>query len=67
MLTHGMEKRLVDLEIRYTHLERQLDEMNSVLFAQQRTIDALEKQTHALRARIGDMGEANTNERPPHY
>jgi SlyX protein len=62
-----MEKRLVDLEIRYTHLERQLEEMNAVLFAQQRAIDALEKQVVALRGRIGDMGDEAFDERPPHY
>jgi uncharacterized coiled-coil protein SlyX len=62
-----MDKRLIDLEIRYTHLERQLREMNDVLFAQQRAIDALEKQSTLMRARLGDMGEVVENERPPHY
>ncbi len=62
-----MEKRLIDLEIRYTHMERQLQEMNDVLFAQQRAIDALQKEALLLRARLGDMGDVVTNERPPHY
>jgi SlyX protein len=62
-----MEKRLVDLEIRYTQLERQLDEMSQVLFAQQRLIDGLEKQVQALRSRLADAGDEVANERPPHY
>jgi SlyX protein len=62
-----MEKRLVDLEVRYTHLERLLDELNLVLFAQQRQIDGLEKQVQALRARLADAGDQVANEPPPHY
>lgn len=62
-----MEKRLIDLEIRYTHLERQFQEMSEVLFAQQRAMETLELHVMALRARLGDMGDMVTNEPPPHY
>ena len=32
-----MEARVVDLEIRYSHLEKQLAELNQVVFEQQKT------------------------------
>ncbi len=62
-----MDKRLVDLEIRYTHLERQVSELSQVVFEQQRTIDALSKQLLDLRGRIAGQDEAPVPERPPHY
>jgi SlyX protein len=62
-----MERRLVDLEIRYTHLERQLQELSEVVFAQQRTIDSLTKQLLELRGRVVDPGETPPAEKPPHY
>jgi SlyX protein len=60
-----MERRLVDLEIRYTHLERQLNELNQVVFEQQRAIDTLVEQLRSLRARAD--GEEKQHEKPPHY
>jgi uncharacterized coiled-coil protein SlyX len=62
----GMESRLVDLEVRYTHLERQVAELNQVVFEQQRIIDVLRKQVQAVNARV-DQGESTPHERPPHY
>ena len=62
-----MEKRLVDLEIRYTHLERQLDELNQVVFAQQKQIDRMNLDLLALRSRIGGWEEHAPHETPPHY
>ncbi len=59
--------RLVDLEIRYTHLERQLDELNQVVVDQRRAIDGLTKQLAALAARVGELGDTPPSERPPHY
>ena len=47
-----MENRLTDLEVRYTHLERQLNELNQVVFDQQRMIDRLAKDMSGLRARL---------------
>jgi SlyX protein len=63
----AMEARIVDLEVRYTHLERQLDELNQVVFLQQKAIDALTKQVVDLRARLLDLGMESENEKPPHY
>ena len=61
-----MEERVVDIEIRYTHLERQFAELSQVVFEQQKLIDAIEKELGRLRGRLEELGEAAPNEKPPH-
>ena len=62
-----MDPRLVDLEIRYSHLERQMAELNQVVFEQQQALSLLEQQVLALRTRMASLGEPMENEKPPHY
>jgi uncharacterized coiled-coil protein SlyX len=62
-----MTERLIEIEIRYTHLERQMEELSSVLFAQQKTITALEQRVRDLETRSPEAGEAIPLEKPPHY
>jgi len=62
-----MESRLVDLEVRYTHLERQVAELSDVVFAQQRAIDNLLRQLSSTKADLAQLSEPVTNEKPPHY
>lgn len=62
-----MESRLTDLEVRYTHLERQVAELSEVVFAQQRTIDGLVRQLTATKAEIAQLSPQVANEKPPHY
>lgn len=62
-----MESRLTDLEVRYTHLERQLADLSEVVFAQQRTIDGLVRQLTATKAEIAQLSAPVTNDKPPHY
>ena len=62
-----MESRLVDLEVRYTHLERQVAELSDVVFAQQRAIDGLIRQLSATQADLSQLSAPVTNEKPPHY
>ena len=61
------DARVVDLEIRYSHLEKQLLELNQVVFEQQKTIDLLQQQLVALRTRMSTQGEPMEHEKPPHY
>ena len=61
------ESRLMELEVRYTHLERQLSELSEVVFGQQRTIDGLIQQLKATRAQLVQVSAPVTNEKPPHY
>jgi len=62
-----MEGRLVDLEIRYTHLERQYAELSQAVFDHQKQIEALLRELRALQHRLHDLGEPVANEKPPHY
>ena len=62
-----MDSRLVDLEIRYSHLEKQLLELNQVVFEQQKTLSLLQEQVASLRGRVAGMGEPMPDEKPPHY
>ena len=60
-----MESRLVALEVRYTHLERQVEELSQVVFVQQKTIDRLTAEITILRK--NSSGTTAPSERPPHY
>ncbi len=62
-----MTDRLTEIEIRYTHLERHMEELSSVLFGQQKTIAALEQRVRDLETRSPEAGEAIAQEKPPHY
>jgi uncharacterized coiled-coil protein SlyX len=62
-----MEKRVVELEVRYTHLERQLDELSQVVFEQQKLLDRMAKDLAALRARVTSPDDDAPDEPPPHY
>jgi uncharacterized coiled-coil protein SlyX len=62
--------RLHELEMRYMHLERYLDELSDVVATQQQTIDGLRaamKRLQAQGANPGGAEEAALDERPPHY
>jgi uncharacterized coiled-coil protein SlyX len=62
-----MENRLVDLEVRYTHLERQLDELSQVVFSQQKLLDRMAKDLSAIRSRVMTRDDDAPDEPPPHY
>ncbi len=62
-----MEERLVTLEVRYTHLERQVEEMSQVLFEQQKLVDRLVKELTLLRKTLGGVKVGAGDEPPPHY
>ena len=59
------EKRLTDLEIRFTHQEVLIDELSDIIRRQQTQIDYLARTAKQLEARI----ELATDEaeKPPHY
>lgn len=62
-----LHERLTDLEVRYSHQERVVEQLSDLVREQQDTIDALVKQ---LR-RLSESAEANEaappHEKPPHY
>jgi SlyX protein len=66
------DARLRDLELRYMHLERTVEELSGVVAEQARTIAALvrdlESVTQRLRISGGDGPQTGPgDERPPHY
>jgi SlyX protein len=62
-----LEKRIIDLELRFMRQERLVDDLNDVIVEQRREIDRLLAEVKALREQILAGVEAVTNERPPHY
>lgn len=61
------EARLIELESRYTHLERQFDELSGVVAEQQKVLDGLRKSLADAHARLVALGSGQPNDRPPHY
>lgn len=62
--------RLLELEMRYMHLQRYFDELSDVVATQQQTIDGLRvamKRLQAQTANPGSAEDAPPDERPPHY
>jgi len=67
-----MENRITDLEIRLTHQEAALEEMNDVLLAQHTLIGKLQDDLTRLRRQLqdnntGDMVGQVNEPPPPHY
>ena len=62
-----MDERLIELETRYTHLERQVAELSEVVFEQQKALELLRNQLLALSARLDQQEGPAPNDRPPHY
>jgi uncharacterized coiled-coil protein SlyX len=61
------EGRLIDLETRYTHLERQFEELSSVVARQQNVFDGMVKSLGRALERLAALGSAGPDEPPPHY
>ena len=61
------EARLIDLETRYTHLERQFEELSGVVARQQDLIDGMVKSLGRTLERVAALGSDTPNEPPPHY
>lgn len=61
------ESRLVELEIRYAHLERLVDDLSQVVFEQGKTIDALRAELLRFRQRLDEPSDPIRDEKPPHY
>ncbi|HHI94050.1 MAG TPA: SlyX family protein [Gammaproteobacteria bacterium] len=67
-----MENRITDLEIRLTHQEAALEEINGVLLAQHTLINKLQDDLSHLRQQLQDSNAGNIAELaneppPPHY
>lgn len=63
-----MQERIVELEIRYTHQQRMLEELSEVVLEQGRTLGRLTEELAMLRGRLAsEPDQAPANDPPPHY
>ncbi|HXJ66438.1 MAG TPA: SlyX family protein [Actinomycetota bacterium] len=62
-----METRFTELEIRYSHLERQVADLSDVVFGQQKIIESLQRELANLRVKVRELGDPVVDEKPPHY
>jgi uncharacterized coiled-coil protein SlyX len=67
-----MSERLSDLEVQLTHQQRQLDELNELVYSQQQTIDVLSTQLRQIKEQLQIVLPSLTKEPedegpPPHY
>lgn len=67
-----METRLTELESRYMHQERTIQELNEAVFRQEQIIDRLEREVRELREQLTlilpSLNRSTAEEEPPpHY
>ena len=66
------EQRLIDIETKLAYQEDTVQQLNDVVFAQQKKIDQLELLCQHLLVRLKDLSEQQSGnftfiEKPPHY
>jgi len=67
-----VEEKLIDLEIRLTHQENHIEELDKIIYQQQKTIDSLSERLSDLEKRLKTATENNILSQadevpPPHY
>ena len=66
-----LEERIKDLEIKFSHQDDMIDQLNKIVAAQARTIEKLEKDVLELRLSQNDnspqAGRTLADDVPPHY
>ena len=66
------ELRLVEIEMKISYQEDTVQELNKIVYQQQKQIDQLQATCSSLLDHIRDLSDAMsenrvTNEKPPHY
>jgi SlyX protein len=64
------DTRIDDLEMRVAHQEKMIGELNDVITAQWKKIDALERQLKRLGDEMAELDASDApaaNQKPPHY
>jgi len=67
-----MEEKIIDLEIRLTHQEDHIQELDKIIYQQQQAIDLLQEQIKHLQGKLKNVSENNIlspseEVPPPHY
>ncbi len=66
----SIEDRITDLEIRLTHQDDTIEDLNKTVFEQWQMIEQLTKEMLALKDRLKSLGPSNIDDAPyipPHY
>jgi uncharacterized coiled-coil protein SlyX len=61
------EERLVDLEVRYTYLERVVRDLDQVVVELRGEIERLRRQLSEVTRAAAEQASSPGNEKPPHY
>jgi uncharacterized coiled-coil protein SlyX len=59
--------RLTEVEIKITHQERLVEELNQVVIEQRAEIDEMRKRLARFEKILSNLNEEAVNEPPPHY
>lgn len=67
-----IEERLIEIESKISYQEDMVQELNKIIYQQQKQIDHLEAICSALVNHVRDLSDSMaessaTNEKPPHY
>lgn len=67
-----MEERITELELRFMHQEKTIQELNETVCRQELTIERMERELALLRNQLMALsplaaGEMDPDETPPHY
>lgn len=67
-----LEQRIIELETKISYQDHLIQELNEVVFSQQRQIDALEKglkhiREHLKGSHASDIARPEEEAPPPHY
>jgi SlyX protein len=65
-------ERMIDLEVRFTHMDLFIEQLNSIVIEQQKSIEKLEKELIDLKRSVNAEGVVSANRSlkddvPPHY
>ncbi len=66
----AMESRIQELELRYEELQRLVQQLSEVIYAQGRELEAFRSQLRQLDEKVKaepGLVDASVNERPPHF
>ena len=67
-----LEDKLIDMEIRFAHQQDHIEQLDRVIYQQQRSIDALDERLLQIEKRLKSVMESNIlkpeeESPPPHY
>ncbi len=66
-MSDDINKRIVDLEIRYTHQEEMVSQLNEIVTSQARAIEKLSADLEKLKLASNASDTLFGSEKPPHY